>query len=204
MKKFISCLFIVLLTLCLSSAYVYASDINTVIFTIDRDSFTVNGVERKLDTPAKVIGNRTYVPVRGFVEALGGTARWNDETRTVIINLGNDEIRLTIDSVIAFVNGEERDLDAPPIILNGRTLLPARFIAESFGYEVSWNVIRKTITITKVDFEPVSETTTLQSVSEAAEQHVTEQETTDAEITTSQLFDSLLRRPHTRETVTEE
>lgn len=206
MKKIIGFLSVLLLTMCLSSVYVCASDLNTVIFTIDRDSFTVNGIEKKLDTPAKVIGNRTYVPVRGLVEALGGTAGWNDETRTVIIKLDDDEIRLTIESVIAFMNGEEKDLDAPPLILNGRTLLPARFIAESFGYDVVWNEGRRTITVTKADSEPSSESTTLQSVSETQAQYASEQETaeTDTEVTTSQFSESMLRQPHTRDTESEE
>ncbi len=48
-----------------------------------------------------------------------------------------------VNSNFALVNNEERKLDADdnitPMIKNSRTLVPIRFIAESFGGEVSWD-----------------------------------------------------------------
>ncbi|PHJ37101.1 hypothetical protein P378_18785 [Desulforamulus profundi] len=39
------------------------------------------------------------------------------------------------------------DLDVAPIMKNGRTYLPARWIAEAFGYEVKWDEQSKAILI---------------------------------------------------------
>ncbi len=164
MKKIMAFAFMLLILLLFLSAFAYADDLTTVMFTLDRASVTVNGVEKKLDTPAVAIEGRTYVPVRGLAEALGGTAGWNEATRTVNLKHGNDEIRLTIDSVIAFLNGEEKDLDAPPLIIDGRTLLPARFIAEGFGYRVIWNANRKTVTVTNGSSDTAAEPTTAKPV----------------------------------------
>ncbi len=173
MKKITAFVFMLLIMLCSLSAFAYADDLTTVIFTLDRASVTVNGVEKKLDTPAVAIEGRTYVPVRGLAEALGGTAGWNEATRTVNLKHGNDEIRLTIDSIIAFLNGEEKDLDAPPLIIDGRTLLPARFIAEGFGYRVIWNANRKTVTVTNGSSDIVIEPTTVQTTAKPVAQPTT-------------------------------
>lgn len=47
-------------------------------------------------------------------------------------------LELQIGSKSAYINGERKDLDAPPFIENGRTLVPFRFIGEALGAEVSW------------------------------------------------------------------
>lgn len=51
----------------------------------------------------------------------------------------NMEIKLKINSNIAYVNGKEVILDTEPIIHNNRTLVPIRFIAENLGCEVEWD-----------------------------------------------------------------
>ena len=59
-------------------------------------------------------------------------------------NTIKDSIALKIGSSKAFVNLEEKNIDSSnhhvvPIIKNDRTLLPIRFISESFGARVEWN-----------------------------------------------------------------
>ena len=65
------------------------------------------------------------------------------------LEYGQDTIRLTIDSETAYFNEEAHTLDAAPMIINGRTMLPIRFIAESFGFDVDWTPETQTVTITK-------------------------------------------------------
>ncbi len=62
-------------------------------------------------------------------------------------------IKLVVDSTTAEVNGEEVTLDVPPTVINGRTLVPLRFIAESFGAEVGWDGETRTITLVAPDLE---------------------------------------------------
>jgi hypothetical protein len=54
-------------------------------------------------------------------------------------------IRLTAGASTAMVGDEERTLDAPPVIINGVTFVPLRFISEAFGADVTWNEALKVV-----------------------------------------------------------
>ena len=54
---------------------------------------------------------------------------------------------MTVGAKIATVNSKEVQLDAPAVIVNGRTLAPARFVAETFGYTVQWDAENKIVKI---------------------------------------------------------
>lgn len=96
---------------------------------------------------------------------MGGNVDWNDDTKTVTITLGSNKVEMTVDSKTAYFNNKAQTLDVAPVILNGRTMLPARFIAESFGFDVNWDNDTKTISIT-----PRQETTTeITTVEESTE-----------------------------------
>ena len=72
-----------------------------------------------------------------------------------IVKFGNpsdsDDIILTIDSREVSIFGELMESDVPPIIRNGRTMLPARLVAEALGAEVSWSELLRRVTISKDD-----------------------------------------------------
>lgn len=97
-------------------------------------------------------GNRTLVPLRAVVEAMGGTVQWDAATRRATSTLGATTVELTIGSNKAKVNGKSVSIDANvlvvPLIVSGRTMLPLRFVAESLGAEVSYQQSTKAITIT--------------------------------------------------------
>ena len=57
------------------------------------------------------------------------------------------EILLTIGKKTATVNGETITNDVAPVIVNDRTMLPIRFIAEALGATVGWDKATKTATI---------------------------------------------------------
>jgi hypothetical protein len=65
------------------------------------------------------------------------------------LSAGISEISLQIDNETAYVNGVSTQLDSPPIIINGRTMVPIRFITESMGAEVGWDGQTKTVTISQ-------------------------------------------------------
>ena len=84
---------------------------------------------------------RTLVPLRAIFEKIGATVEWDGDTQTVIAKSTENGtiIRLTIDSTTALVNGEQVPLDVPAKIINGRTLVPVRFVSDCFGVGVDWN-----------------------------------------------------------------
>lgn len=113
-----------------------------IVLTINEPIIVVNNVERNIDdegTVPVIIDNRTFLPVRAVVEAMGGSVEWDENSRTVILTKDKNTIKLTIDSDIAFLNNEKQNIDVAPIIKNDRTMLPIRFIAESFNFNVEWN-----------------------------------------------------------------
>ena len=118
---------------------------------IDDPIMKVNGTDTEIDpeggTAPVIVSGRTLVPIRAIIENMGGTVEWNSETRESVLTYGENVIRLVIDSQTAYLNDTESALDTAPTIINGRTMLPIRFIAEGFGFNVDWNEEEKTITI---------------------------------------------------------
>lgn len=157
MKKILSeilalcCIF----TLCFTtgcSAESISEDAGTVIvLRIGDPVMTVNGGELEIDpgrgTVPVIVNERTLIPVRTVIESMGGTAEWDEAGQAVTLIYGEDEIRLTLNSTVAYFNDEEQLLDVSPILINDRTMLPIRFIAESFHFEVFWNGDEQSITI---------------------------------------------------------
>lgn len=90
------------------------------------------------DTPPTIVDGRTLVPVRAIFEAIGATVEWDNDTRTATGVRDGVIVTIQIDNATAYVNGEARALDVPAQIINSRTMVPARFISESMGCDVSW------------------------------------------------------------------
>ncbi len=107
----------------------------------------VNGKIVPLDAPPIIVNSRTLVPLRAIAEALGADVNWDPEYKQVTVRLNGTTILLTIGSPIALVNDSLTYIDTTPIISNGRTMVPLRFIAETLNAEVSWNPDSKTIDI---------------------------------------------------------
>ena len=124
----------------------------SIVLQIDNSTMKVNGEEKPIDesgTTPVIVNDRTLVPIRAIIENMGGTVGWEADTRAVTLDYEKDEIKLTIDSTTAYLNGEAAELDTAPAIINDRTMLPIRFIAESFKFDVAWDGASKTITIVK-------------------------------------------------------
>jgi len=108
----------------------------------------LDGTALEFDVPPQVTDGRTLVPLRAIFEALGAEVNWNADTQTVTGTRGNTTVVLPIGSTTPTVNGETVPIDVPGTVVNGRTLVPLRFVAESFGVNVNWNAETRVITIT--------------------------------------------------------
>ncbi len=64
--------------------YIRRND-DVVILKADNKVANINGTEFTMDVPAKVINERTMIPVRAVSEALECTVEWDENTRTVSI-----------------------------------------------------------------------------------------------------------------------
>lgn len=82
---------------------------------------------------------RALVPIRLIAEELGAAVDWDQRNRSVTISKSQQEVRLSIDSNVALVNGGESNLDYPAIIYNDITYVPLRFVAENLDATVSYS-----------------------------------------------------------------
>ncbi|USG66326.1 N-acetylmuramoyl-L-alanine amidase family protein [Brevibacillus ruminantium] len=105
----------------------------------------IGGQAVKPDVPPIIEQGRTLVPVRVIAEGLGAQVDWNQDTRTAVIELGQQKLQLTVGSKNALVNGKKVQLDAVPLMRNQRMLLPLRFVAESLGVTVGWDNASRTV-----------------------------------------------------------
>ncbi len=101
------------------------------------------------DVAPQIINDRTMVPLRAIFEALGAEVAWDDATKTVTAVKDDVTIKMTIGAASFTRNDETVALDSPATIVDSRTLVPVRAIAESFGSEVGWVAETKTVTITE-------------------------------------------------------
>jgi hypothetical protein len=98
------------------------------------------------DAGAEVIGGHTYVPLRGVLEKLGATVNYDSSSRSIVATKGDKTVKLPAEGE-ATVNGETVNLDAPAFVMNGRTMVPLRFMAETFDAQVNYDAADRTVRI---------------------------------------------------------
>jgi hypothetical protein len=94
-----------------------------------------------------IIKGSTLCPIRAIIEALGGDIAWNGSEQKATLTLKNLKLELWINKKTAKVNGKIKNLSVAPQIINGRTMLPVRFVSEELGCKVDWDSIYQLITI---------------------------------------------------------
>ncbi len=147
-------------------------------------SLTVNGEKVETQVPPTIIDGRTMVPVRDIFEACGAKVNWDANTKTITGEKGNTTVVMQIDSNMLFINEDVTEMDATPVIIDGRTLAPARYVAESFGGIVDWDAENKVVMIDVTDDEEVTETTTEETTQSTTVTEETTETTTATETTT--------------------
>ena len=113
-----------------------------VVMQIGSKTMFVNGKAYEKDAAPVIMNDRTLVPIRFVTESLGGTVAWNAETKEVTLVIDGKEIKMTIGKTI-------EKYGVAPVIINGRTFVPVRFVADELGATTAWNAETKTVTITK-------------------------------------------------------
>jgi hypothetical protein len=126
----------------------------TIVLTIGSNKAEVNKQEKILDTPPFIQNNRTYVPFRFLGESFGAKVAYKTNSTTRLVEnisyqLGATKIILTINSQEALVNDKKVIMDAPPLIVNQRTMVPVRFVSEQLQAKVEWNAKKQQILIEK-------------------------------------------------------
>ncbi|MDO5398881.1 MAG: stalk domain-containing protein [bacterium] len=148
MKKKLTAVFLALVT---AVTTVYANDIE-LIFEIGSFNAKLNGSEIYSYSYLSDKGN-TMVEIRTVSETLGCTVKWHPETREVGISDDGLTMQLKIDSDEAVVNGSTVKMAEAAVIRNDKTLVPIRFVSESFGSEVGYEHETKTVTVSSKSYD---------------------------------------------------
>ncbi|NDO45677.1 stalk domain-containing protein [Clostridium sp. MD294] len=128
----------------LGSVSVYADNISKNDISVE-----VNGTQLKMSHSPQIIENSTLVPLRDISDALNITIEWNENEKTIDVYGINDTYTLEIDNfTVKSKHSNTILLNAAPTIIDNKTFVPIRFIAESMGADILWNDASKTVLIT--------------------------------------------------------
>ncbi|MHB8917463.1 MAG: stalk domain-containing protein [Desulfocucumaceae bacterium] len=107
----------------------------------------VDALPVAFDVKPAIQAGRTLVPFRALAEALNVLVSWDGATQTVSARDGKTTLVMSIGSATAYRSGNPFTLDVPPVLLDGRTLIPARVFSEAFGCRVEWTAESRTVKI---------------------------------------------------------
>lgn len=138
-------------------------------FQLGSASYMVDGQEYIMDAKPYMKDGRIFVPVRYLAYACGLTEK-NIVYENGVIRLtsGDVAIQMAVGDRVIVVNGLSKFMDVAPEQAQGRTYLPARYIAEALGYTVHWDASTQTVSITRQGEGAYSEPNVL-SVGEVVE-----------------------------------
>jgi len=121
-------------------------------FKIGEAGYAVNNVTTAMDVAAFVENGRTYVPFRYLGYALGVAEQnvaWDAASKSAALTMGGITEKFTVGSTNYTVNNQPKTMDVAPLIRDNRIFLPARYVAQDFGYSVAWDAQTKVVTVTK-------------------------------------------------------
>lgn len=140
MKKIISLVLAMAITIS-STICVFAANEGIKVY--------LEGNKISFDVQPQTINDRTMVPIRAIFEAMGAVVNWDDATQTAISTKDNTTVKMTLNSTNEYINDVVCEMDVTPVIIDGRTLAPARYVAEAFGYYVNWDAMTQSVLISK-------------------------------------------------------
>ncbi len=98
--------------------------------------------------------DRTLVPMRAPMEAMGATVDWDNAARQAIFEKDGTKVVFTIGSRAYTINGANRTMDTQAVITGDRTCIPIRYAAEAVGATVTWDGATRTVLISTRAAEP--------------------------------------------------
>ena len=121
----------------------------TAVFTIGSTTYIANGETRDMDVAPYIKDDRTFIPVRFVAQAFGlqeDQIIWEPNAKKVTVLAGNRVVEMTIGSRDLFINTVRVPMDTAPEIVDGRTMLPIRWVGEALGVTFEWDPEERTVT----------------------------------------------------------
>lgn len=108
-----------------------------------------DGKPAQFEAPPVERGDVICVPMVGVFEALGAAVHYDSVTRTVKALRGTTVVLITIGQSTAMVNLKPHPLQVPAFTLEGKVMVPLRFVSESMGATVAWDPVTRVVSIRK-------------------------------------------------------
>ncbi len=130
-------------------------------------SIELDGATIYRENQPLIIKDRLWVPLRTISEALGCNITWEDNTHTVIIagtSSSGEDFELSLKPGCSQVTGSMSSIlqaadnelqNTVPIIVEGRTMVPIRFLTGIMSVPVSWDPISRTVILNQEEGEEV-------------------------------------------------
>jgi hypothetical protein len=118
-----------------------------VKLTVNKKSLTIDGKAVSMDQAPVIVNNKTLVPVRFVAEAMGGTVSWEAQSRRIGIVKDSQMIEMWLGNPELNVDGSVVQDVVAPHLINDRTMVPLRLIAERLGWVVAWDGKTQSITL---------------------------------------------------------
>jgi hypothetical protein len=106
-------------------------------------SLFVNGQQVALPNPPFVYDGRVYAPLRGLLEKMGATVKWDGPTQTATVTHGQTTVVLKVGDRTTAVNGQPKTLDSGPMLMQGVVYIPLRAAVDIFGATIEWDAARR-------------------------------------------------------------
>ena len=107
----------------------------------------VDGNVLNTDVSPQLINNSTFVPMRSIFEALNADVVWNEKEQSVQATKGSIKLKIYVGNQNYGLNGRNGLLGNAPYVLNGRVMVPIRFVSESLNANVGWDGTTNMVTI---------------------------------------------------------
>ncbi|RJQ26018.1 MAG: copper amine oxidase N-terminal domain-containing protein [Peptococcaceae bacterium] len=122
-----------------------------VIFQVGNKNYYINGAFGLMDVAPYIKHDRCYLPARFVAYSLGikpADVTWSKDTKTATFTRNGTIVGATIGKDVIYVNNKPINIDVlTELVEPGRTMLPYRFIAESFGATVKWDDANKAVIV---------------------------------------------------------
>ena len=114
-------------------------------YTEKTSTFVINGKTTPISTIS--VNNTNLVELRTLCDELGLTMAYDPEMKSIECTKGNTSFLLQIDSTNLWVNNQLHTIDVAPVAYNGKTMVPARVVAEAIGKVVTFDASNDQIVI---------------------------------------------------------
>ena len=97
--------------------------------------------------------NRTYIPVRSVSETLGYEVNYTEKDKKIDITKGNRHIAMQIGSRCLVKGNTSFDMDVAPLLVDGTSYLPARYLVEAMEETVHWDGANRVVLLSTPSFD---------------------------------------------------